>query len=103
MLRCRLDVGSRQAKPHLPFRLADPLNRGGRKDVARLVEMMGEIDDEVTLAGRVRGPGALAGISVGGLDAEAFEAALRVEHSAGERPEPIRLVFGLAHSPVACS
>src|SRR5437899_537774 len=31
MVRCRLDVGSRQAKPHLPVRLADPLNRCGRR------------------------------------------------------------------------
>src|SRR5258708_9162372 len=97
MVRCRLDVGSRQAKPHLPVRLADPLNRGGRKDVARLVETMGEVDDEVTLAGRVRGPGDLAGISVGGLDAEALEAVLEVEHSFGGRPETIRLVVSLGH------
>ncbi len=45
MLRCSLDLGSAQAKPHRAFAGTDPLHRAIWNDVVQLVEVMQEVDD----------------------------------------------------------
>jgi hypothetical protein len=60
MLRCSLDLGSAQAKPHGPFAGADPLHCAGRNDVMRFVEAMQDVDDEVALTGCIARPRDLA-------------------------------------------